>query len=236
MEEIWKPIKGYEERYSISNLGNVKSKDRLLKPTNRGVGYLSVCLCKNNIKKTQDIHRLVCSHFIGDVDNLTVNHKDGNKQNNTLENLEIVTYAENNSHAVATGLNVHYTRKVQQVSIDSDDVLNEFESIKDAEKATGVSNKHISACCRGSRKQTGGFKWQYTDYNPSITEDIEGFDIPDYPNYKFTNCGNVYSKRQKQLLAPKIHQNGLRSVKLCNSAGRRDFYLHVLQSMTNNTI
>jgi hypothetical protein len=158
MEEIWKPIKGYEERYSISNLGNVKSNERLLKLTNRGVGYLSVRLCKNNIKNTQDIHRLVCSHFIGDVDNLIVNHKDGNKQNNRVENLEWVTPQDNTRHAIDTGLSVHYTRKVQQVSIDSGDVLNEFESIKDAEKATGVSNKHISACCRGSRKQTGGFK------------------------------------------------------------------------------
>ena len=112
--------------------------------------------------------------------------------------------------------------------------MNEFDSIKDAETATGVSNKHMSACCRGSRNQTGGFRWQYTDYEPNINENMQGIDIPEYPNYKFTNCGNVYSKRQKQLLTPKLHKNGLRSVKLCNSTGKKDFYLHVLQTTMNN--
>ena len=102
MLEIFKDIKGYEGLYQVSNLGNVKSlnynhtgKERILKP---GLvkEYLKVSLCKNNKIRMFSVHRLVAEIFLPNPDNLPcVNHKDENKQNNCVDNLEWCTYKYN---------------------------------------------------------------------------------------------------------------------------------------------
>ncbi len=120
MEELWKPIKGYEGFYEISNLGNVKSLQRLverkdgsnfiagnriLKPISIG-NYLGVQLCKDRSTKKHYLHRLVALNFIKNEspERKTVNHIDGNRFNNALDNLEWMTTKENNRHAINTGL------------------------------------------------------------------------------------------------------------------------------------
>jgi hypothetical protein len=113
-EEIWKDIMGYEGLYQISNLGRVKSliKNIINKSIKNKQGYLSVTLCKNNIRKTYRNHRLAGIHFIevdmGLIENLEINHKDGNPQNNNIRNLEWINKRENNSH---NKLNKVYTSK-----------------------------------------------------------------------------------------------------------------------------
>lgn len=124
MQEIWKDIKGYEGLYQVSNLGRVKSlprkiynngiigknkfyisKEKILKERIDHKGYFRVALCKNNIQKDYSIHRLVLENFVENVDNKPcVNHIDGNKQNNNLENLEWCTYSENLNHAYKLNL------------------------------------------------------------------------------------------------------------------------------------
>lgn len=121
MEEIWKDIKGYEGLYQVSNLGNVKSlekrvngkkchrvfKEKQLKPIETNKGYLRVKLChKGKISKAR-VHRLVAETFI-EKPNLEVNHINGDKKDNRLENLEWVTGKENKEHARKLGL---YNRK-----------------------------------------------------------------------------------------------------------------------------
>lgn len=117
--EIWKDIKGYEKLYQISNLGRVRSlnhiaskgvkdimyKGKILKPFLDGKkNYLQVCLSKNNQKKKFLIHRLVAETFIDNFEHKReVNHKDGNKQNNCVDNLEWVTSKENKKHAWENG-------------------------------------------------------------------------------------------------------------------------------------
>jgi len=105
--EIWKDIKGYEGLYQISNLGNVKSLFRYkktLKPFFRKQ-YFSVNLSKNNNFKTFTVHRLVAENFIINPENkLQVNHIDGNKLNNNIDNLEWNTAKENTNHALLLGL------------------------------------------------------------------------------------------------------------------------------------
>jgi len=102
MEEIWKPVLGYEGHYEVSNLGRVKSlkhgKIKILKELNRHL-YLSVNLSKNDIMRTENIHRLVAIHFVPNPHNKThVNHIDLDKHNNKAENLEWVTVRENTVH------------------------------------------------------------------------------------------------------------------------------------------
>lgn len=102
LKEKWKPIKDYED-YLISNLGMVKSiknkSERLLKQGVGSSGYYSVALCKNGKPKTFRTHQLVASHFIGEANDRIVNHKDGNKLNNEVTNLEYVSYSDNIQHA-----------------------------------------------------------------------------------------------------------------------------------------
>ena len=110
IEEIWKPVKDYEGLYEVSNLGKVKSywygSERFLKLKKDKRNYRLICLCANNEVKTLKVHRLVAQAFIPNPENkLEVNHKDGDKANNSVENLEWCTRSENNKHAFQTGLN-----------------------------------------------------------------------------------------------------------------------------------
>lgn len=108
---IWKDIKQYEGYYQISNCGKVKSlkrkfkNQRILKPGIPKNGYLFVCLCKNSNYSRFNIHRLVLETFVPNPENKPYcNHKDGNKHNNHIDNLEWVTNKENIQHAWRTGL------------------------------------------------------------------------------------------------------------------------------------
>lgn len=97
--EVWKPIKGYEGLYEVSNYGNVKSlfnSEKILHPTDNGSGYLTINLRKDGKRKSFYIHRLVASAFVGNPNNVNVvNHLDFNKFNNRASNLEWVTQKEN---------------------------------------------------------------------------------------------------------------------------------------------
>lgn len=117
MTEKWKDIKGYEGLYQVSDLGRVRSLDRedrlgrfklgkIKAPCDNGRGYLCVNLKKDSKQKNKSVHRLVAEAFLPNPDNLPeINHKDGNKANNQVSNLEWCTRSENAKHAFKTGLN-----------------------------------------------------------------------------------------------------------------------------------
>jgi hypothetical protein len=119
MKEVWKDIVGFEGFYQVSNLGRVKSlekkvpygyglrtiPERILKNNINQCGYCYVVLYKDTCKRKHKVHRLVAEAFIENPNNKKcVNHKDGNKQNNCVDNLEWVTHSENMQHASDSGL------------------------------------------------------------------------------------------------------------------------------------
>ena len=107
MIELLRNIAGYKGIYQISNFGNVRSfnnnKSRILKQRKASNGYLYVNLCMGGKYKSFRVHRLVALEFIGYSD-LTVNHKDGNKTNNNIDNLEWMSFKKNYEHAKINGL------------------------------------------------------------------------------------------------------------------------------------
>jgi hypothetical protein len=179
--EIWKDIAGYEGLYQVSNLGRVKSQDRHI--TRRGAPakikgrilrikhgkdeYERVTLCKNSKPESVFVHRLVAQAFIDNPQSKkTVNHINGNKHDNRVENLEWNTYAENNSHAAKNGLNNmteknnSCSRPVAQYDLAMN-LIKTYPSIKEAERQTGVANASIIPCCQGKFNTGGGFVWRY---------------------------------------------------------------------------
>ena len=168
--EIWKDIKGYEGLYLISNLGRIKSlkynEEKLLQPYMTSTGYYKIDLRKNNVRKIKPIHRLVAETFIPKSNGYSeVNHKDGNKKNNNINNLEWVTRAENIKHSYATGLHIHSPecKPVSQIDIDTGQIINEYKSINEAAKQLGIRHESISACVNGVTNSYGGYKWKKID-------------------------------------------------------------------------
>jgi len=184
--EIWKDIEGFRGIYQVSNHGGLKSfkaksYGRILKNTNAKGGYYSVVLRSHNGKvRFTRIHRLVAEAFIPNPNNLReVNHKDGNKQNNTVENLEWVTPSENiqdamkRSPQMVSGMN-HYNQFVRpktivQFSLDSKYIA-EYPNAAEAAKSTGVCQRNILQVASKeeykpgrTRKQAGGFIWKYKE-------------------------------------------------------------------------
>lgn len=185
-KEVFRDVLGYEGLYQVSNYGRVKSlerknifycglrKEHLERPTKEKFlnynksnrGYLQVCLTKNGKSKTYTVHRLVAKAFLPNLKNKKqVNHIDGNKENNNIDNLEWVTSSENNKHAFITGLNKpHNMRKVNQYDLQGN-FIKQWNSITDflKENSLNLKNSNITTCCKGKRKNAYGFIWKYAD-------------------------------------------------------------------------
>lgn len=180
MEE-WRDIEGYEG-YQISSEGRVRSLDRcvvykdgskhfykgkILKFSINVFGYYQIGLCKNGVRKFHRVNRLVAKAFIPNPDNLPeVNHKDEDKTNNNVDNLEWCDrkYNMNYGTAIERGSeklrnNHKLSKKVYQYTLDNQ-LVKVWDSTMECQR-NGYHSGHISNCCRGILKQHKGYKWSY---------------------------------------------------------------------------
>lgn len=180
--EIWKDIKKYEGLYQCSNLGRVRSLDRwenggygttrlrkgkILKPLKSTNGYLRVCFLKDSKGQYYLIHRIVAETFIPNLDNLPcVNHKDEDKTNNCVDNLEWCSYQYNNNYGTRNQqvsdklTNGKRSKAVYQYTLDGE-FIREWQSMNEVQRQLGYDNSHIGKCCLGKQKQSYGYKWRY---------------------------------------------------------------------------
>lgn len=164
--EIWKDITGYEGLYQVSSTGRVrrlfKNKVNVLKGRMTQDGYRGVILSKHQVKKHCRVHRLVAEEFIANPENKPqVNHKDRNKLNNNVSNLEWVTACENTEHCILTGRKAH-TREILQYTREMEYVAS-WDSIREASKSLKISPNNICSCCRGQLETSGGYIWRYKE-------------------------------------------------------------------------
>ena len=182
MEEIWKDIEGYEGLYQVSNLGRVRSLDKVLpcnvngimttrvrhglirKPHIGQTGYHYVLLRDGKRCKNYRVHRLVADAFIPNPQNLPeVNHKDEDKSNNRADNLEWCSSSYNHCYGTTierAASKIH--RAVCQFD-KNDRLIREFVSVTEAAKAVGTSTTQISGCCKGKTKSAKGYRWKYKE-------------------------------------------------------------------------
>lgn len=169
--EEWKSVKGYEGYYIVSSFGNVKSVDRhiedklgrfrlrrgqTLKLKKEKSGYLRATLLTGSKRKFFFVHRLVAEAFITNTQSKPfVNHIDGNKTNNHVDNLEWCSNKENIQHAWDTGLNDFRKKKVMCVETGK-----VYDSIKDAKIDNKISCSGITKCINGNQGKCGGYHWK----------------------------------------------------------------------------
>ena len=162
----WKPIVGFEERYLVSDSGQVWSllRHRALKPTIDRYGYEKVVLSKDGKMFYRTIHRLVAQAFVPNPDNLkTVNHINEDKTDNRAVNLEWLSIADNDNHGTRNERMADTKCLLPIEQILSDGTTVRYKGVKDASRKTGINRCGIALCCKNIRKTAGGYKWRYSN-------------------------------------------------------------------------
>ena len=186
--EIWKNVKNFEGLYQVSNLGRVKSlgnhktrKEKILKNKYDKGGYCQINLWKYGQMKHFLVHRLVAEAFIDNSNNKPcIDHIDGNRSNNRVENLRWCTHKENCNNPITKQRmsdsrkgrvltekwkkkisEAHKKKPVLQLDKRTGEVIREFPSAREVERVTGYDQASISKCCLGKLKSAYGFRWQY---------------------------------------------------------------------------
>lgn len=176
-QEKWKPVHGYEGYYEVSNLGNVRGVDRVVKDksgntrlvrgrkiaksTHYRNGYMSVMLSRDCEQKRFTVHRLVAEAFVSNPHGYPeVNHKDENKENNAAENLEWCTHLYNNRYGTKQE-RLSKLRSRRVVMMRDGKALKTYPSETEAAAAVGGVQSGVSACCRGITSLYKGYEWAF---------------------------------------------------------------------------
>jgi hypothetical protein len=185
--EIWKDIDGYEGLYQVSSGGRIRrmassvlksngiyynSKCVIRKPFITSVGYYMITLSKSGRINQYVVHRLIAAAFIPNPENKPqVNHKNLDKKDNRLDNLEWVTVSENAKHYVASGRfrppcrgrfgsKHHLSKPIHKTDLKGN-ILESFDAVKTAARKLGTTSSNICSCLKGRNKTHLGFKWIY---------------------------------------------------------------------------
>ena len=173
MKEIWKDIPELSG-YQASNFGNIRSLNynrtntiHNLSQYHSNGGYLAVKITINGVGKKYLVHRLIIWAFKGKNLDFEVNHKDGNKHNNRIENLEYCSRSENVLHAYKNGLKKapsgeKHIKARPVLQIKDNKVIKQYNYINETEKY-GFKHSKVVLCCQGKRKKHKGFEWRYAD-------------------------------------------------------------------------
>lgn len=162
--------------YQVSNQGRIKGierevrrngnvyhwKERILTPQIEKNGYIRFILSKNGKMERVLIHRVVAEAFIDNIENKPqVNHKNGNKEDNRVVNLEWVTAQENTLHSLKNGLRKpQKTRRIVQLD-EQNKIIRIWNSAREAGEQLNIKHSHIYECCRGQVKIVAGYIWRY---------------------------------------------------------------------------
>lgn len=224
MVEHWKKI--INTKHEVSNLGRVRNeKGKILKGNINSNGYHRV------IQKLT--HLLVANAFIEnpypEKFNI-VNHKNCNKLDNRVENLEWIDKKGNAEHAIINRLT--YTRTVEQYNIDTGETIKIFNSIAEAARELNIGRRNISACARGRQKSVEGLYFKYIDgkedkQNIDKEPDSEWKKILQAPTYFISNKGQVYSTYSKKVMKP-YESGGYEIIQLSIDKKGLKFYVHSL--------
>ena len=239
MEEIWKPIDNYPN-YNVSNLGNIKNiKTNKVLKINCKDGYNNISLSQKENRKSFKVHRLVALAFIENPENKSdVNHKDKNKLNNVVSNLEWMTRKENNIHRCKDLIiTTNKNKPIYRIDKNTDEILEKYNSIEDAAlwafnneltKNTHNGRNAIGNCITGLSKISYGFKWILEPYD----ESLEGEIWKQVPNtikpYWVSNLGRFKNSSGIILVNSKLSPSGYNVVGIDSSVYR----LHRIVALT----
>lgn len=168
INEIWKSVEGYDGLYEVSSFGRVKSlsndksrKEKILKPASNGCGYLNVNLHNEGKNKNFLVHRLVASAFLENPGNFPeVNHKDEDKKNNSVDNLEWCTRAYNRNFGTRNERMAKAKSKPVLQFTKNGEFVKEWQSTNECGR-NGFNKGHVVSCCLGKQKSHAGFIWRY---------------------------------------------------------------------------
>ena len=157
----WRVIEEFPN-YEVSDCGQVRNKKtgHILKQPINPYGYYYLNLCKNGKPQTFRVHRLVAEAFIPNPNNLPlINHKDENKLNNNVDNLEWCDYLYNNTYGEGFKSRCH---KIEQYDLNGN-YLASYNSLSEASRQTGTWLGSLSQCLNGKQYTAGGYKWKKAD-------------------------------------------------------------------------